>query len=379
MRYSISVAVLFSGFAVILPALASPFAPDVKLKEDPVPSQAQVDKLRSAPDSYKFHFGAGRLYEYKGQYNQARDEYEKAIKSPSCEPSSFKRLALTLLLLRDYGKAIEVITEGSKRFPDSYDMQLAAGYVLQAADKDAPAYISYQRALILKPKDVQSYIALADVCIELDHKEKALEYVNRGITVAPSQMMHYERARVLCWLDRKEEAEADLAANYKSDPLNQDNLALYSDVLLNNRHSDKALALEVYLCMVSGLDYRETAKAKYQIGMMIRSIEPKSVAAAEQNALKKVNETHKQAIVHDVLGDVYLRLNRPQEAEKEYNLAAKLDDKSCVIALHLAELSASKGNMAQAREYLSRAQKLDDKNYREITMRIKELARRLKF
>lgn len=355
-------------------------APSAQALEERVPSAAEVERLlRAGPKTYKAHFSAGRLYESQGLVGQAQDEYRLAIKCAAPQPDAYKRLAQLLLRSRDYGEAIKISTAATKLFPKDYGVWLTAGYVLQNADKIAPAYVFYEKARALKPEEPQTYIALADVCMVLDDKKKALNFINRGYKLAPpTVLMRFERAKVLMWLGKFDEAMVDLAANFKEDPINLGNNRMYSGLLLNQQQPQKALL--VFLCLLPSVEGAEMAKTKYQIGFLVRTLPADKVKVEVDTALGLIHEPAKRAIVHFALGDVLDRLNRSPEAIHHYQAGIKDNPRFARGYLRLGEdLELVKKDYKGAMENYRKASALDkDGKDKEIPLRIKALQKKLK-
>jgi len=368
-------------FAVFLTASLTAAQADPVLtaeKGSDIPTEVEVaNLLKKQPKSYDAHYAAGRLYEARGFYNEAQEEYKKAVSFPGNRPDGYKRLAQLALRSSEYPKAEKAATDGLQRFPKDYGMLLTAGFVLHNQNKLAPALNMYQRARAAKPNDAQICLAIADVLAAMHKPEQALLEIQRFEKLSkPNVLSIYEKAKVLLALKRVDEALTEMDKNFASDPANFANNKLYATTLA--ARGKKAKALEVSLCLLANGVGKEMESAKIRSTNLLTQL-PSDAAPIIAAAENRLRDNKIKARLHFALGDVYDRKEMRELAIKQYQDGLKLNEKFARGHLRLGQdLERHRKDLKGALTAYQRASALDgDKKDREIANSLKDLQKKL--
>ncbi len=346
--------------------------------ESDIPTETQVASLlKKQPKSYEAHYAAGRLYESRGFYSEAQEEYTKAVSFPSSRPDGYKRLAQLALRSSEYPKAEKAATDGLQSFPRDYGMLLTAGYVLHNQNKLPAALNMYQRARAAKPGDAQICLAIADVLAAMHKPDQALLEIQRFEKLSkPNVLSNYEKAKVLLALKRVDEALVELDKNFVSDPANFPSNKLYATTLA--ARGKKTKALEVALCLLANGAGKEMESAKIRSTNLLSQLPPDAgtiIAAAEH----RLSGKNIKARLHFALGDVYDRKEMREQAIKQYQDGLRLNEKFARGHLRLGQdLERHRKDFKAALAEYKRASALDvEKKDREIANSLKDLEKKM--
>ncbi|MBS2007656.1 MAG: tetratricopeptide repeat protein [Cyanobacteria bacterium SZAS TMP-1] len=333
--------------------------------------------LKTAPRDYNTHLTAGKFYQDKGIVGQAQDEFRQAIACKGASPEAYKYLAQLLLKSSDRAEAEKVAKEGVKLFPNDYGMLLTAGYILHNQSKLAEAQQMYEAAARVNPNNGEIYVALADVSSAMNQPQKALQYINKAIALShskPSDLLCYEQAKVLVMLGRFEEAKKPLAENFSRDPLNFKNNKLYLTVLNSQKLAREAL--KVQLCIMVPANKKQMDLAKADIKEMLMTMKEPDAVSAISNAEAAIKDIKLKGRLHFALGDIYDRMNKPEQAIAHYQSGLRFDPTLARGYLRLGEdLETYKKDLPAALKNYEKAYSLD-KNDPEIQLHLQRLKAR---
>ncbi|MBU6454338.1 MAG: tetratricopeptide repeat protein [Cyanobacteria bacterium REEB67] len=341
-------------------------------------SATQIEKLlKSAPEAYSTHLAAGKFYEEKGIIGEAQNEYRTAITCPHPSAEAYKHLAQLLLKSADYAEAEKVARAGLKLFPHEYGMLLTTGYVLHNEHKLGEAAAMYEAAKAVQPNNAEIYIALADVYSAMNQAPRALQYVEKALSLGkPTELTLYEQAKVLILLGRFDQALKPLAANFEANPLNFKNNKLYLNVLTSQKRIKEAFIVQ--LCLLAPANDKEMAVAKASLQDMLRALPEKEAQNGISTAEAAIKEKRLKGRLHFALGDVYDRIGQPQNAIGQYQAGLALDPTLARGYLRLGEdLENFKKDFFGAMKNYQKALSLDGKD-KETTMRINQLKAKMK-
>ncbi|WP_341835937.1 tetratricopeptide repeat protein [Chitinophaga pollutisoli] len=130
------------------------------------------------------------------------------------------------------------------------------------------AETAIQQSLARYPMDVNALGLLAEVKIQLDEHDEALQIVNDTIGIDPTDdRLYYQRARIHLNKEQFDAAEADLRESIRLDPQEASYYAIYAMVLIQRKKFAEALsyaeqALQVDPENVYALNARSTALLK---------------------------------------------------------------------------------------------------------------------
>jgi tetratricopeptide (TPR) repeat protein len=230
------------------------------------------------------------------EFKKAAQNYEQSLLINPNHAATYLRLAELLLVpLKQSERAVSVLTEGRRRYPDAPEFAYYLAIALRESKKAKDAVIMFEEALneaqnaeadFLKPRFYVEYGAAAqeaglyDKAAELFHKAIAMDPANAA---EPYNYLGYMWAEQNSHLDEAEDA------------------------------IKRALQLEpengAYLDSMVWVEYRQ-GKYDQALENLKRAIE---------------NLPREDAVVFEHLGDVYLKLNRVSQALESWQKAKTLD------------------------------------------------------
>jgi len=140
--------------------------------------RAQVHEAMNTP---KDNFNLVGIYFNMQQYDQAINLLEKGLRDGSIdnEQRNWELLAASLQQVRREARAIDVLKEGIKSYPDSGSLYLTIAQIYYSLDKLNESYTYASQAITHKlDKPWQALTFLAYICYELKKLPEALEAIN---------------------------------------------------------------------------------------------------------------------------------------------------------------------------------------------------------
>lgn len=261
--------------------------------------------VKESPQRFDTYELLGELYEQKGDLDRAMALFEHSLLLDSSEPRNHLRLADLLRQQKKYDKAVEMLEQARKKFPDlpfiTYGLALALSQAKRheeslTAFAQAQADAENRNEELLNASFYFTYGAAAEQAGKLD---KAAELLKQSIKLDPNAAQAYNYLGYM-WADRGE--HLDEAGNLikKAVDLDPENGA-YLDSLgwlyFKRGESEKAL---------------------------------KELLRAQENILRE--DKRDDAVVLDHIADTYSKLGKIPEALSYWQKAIALeqDDKTLI-------------------------------------------------
>src|SRR2546423_908144 len=230
------------------------------------------------------------------EFKKAAQNYEQSLLINPNHAGTYLRLAELLLVpLKQSERAVSVLIEGRRRFPDAPEFAYYLAIALRESKKAKDAVIMFEEALneaqnaeadFLKPRFYVEYVAAAQ---EAGLYDKAAELFHKAIAMDPANAAEPYNYLGYMWAEQNshlDEAEDAIKRALQLDPENG-----------------------AYLDSMAWAEYRQ---GKYD--------------QALEN-LKRAGENlpREDAVVFEHLGDVYSKLNRVSQALESWQKAKTLD------------------------------------------------------
>jgi len=230
------------------------------------------------------------------EFKKAAQNYEQSLLINPNHAATYMRLAELLLVpLKQSERAVSVLTEGRRRYPDAPEFAYYLAIALHESKKAKEAVVMFEEALneaqnaeadFLKPRFYVEYGAAAQ---EAGLYDKAAELFHKAIAMDPANAAEPYNYLGYMWAEQNshlDEAEDAIKRALQLDP---DNGA--------------------YLDSMAWVQYRQ-GKYDQALENLKRAIE---------------NLPREDAVVFEHLGDVYLKLNRVSQALESWQKAKTLD------------------------------------------------------
>jgi len=230
------------------------------------------------------------------EFKKAAQNYEQSLLINPNHAATYLRLAELLLVpLKQSERAVSVLTEGRRRYPDAPEFAYYLAIALRESKKAKDAVIMFEEALneaqnaeadFLKPRFYVEYGAAAQ---EAGIYDKAAELFHKAIAMDPANAAEPYNYLGYMWAEQNshlDEAEDAIKRALQLDPENG-----------------------AYLDSMAWVEYRQ-GKYDQALENLKRAIE---------------NLPREDAVVFEHLGDVYLKLNRVSQALESWQKAKTLD------------------------------------------------------
>jgi Flp pilus assembly protein TadD len=204
---------------------------------------------------------------------------------------------------------------------------LAVGQTRRARETAASLVAQY-------PSDPSAHLVLSEVHAALGELEPAQAAADEVVRLAPDDDRgHAQRARVLLRRGRFAEAERAVREALALDPSDAGTHLLRARLLAACERDVPALEA---VGEALRLEPDDTEAHQLRALLLLRT-HPGQWRVSEQTALRAVQLDPDDAVGHAVLGSVYLRSGRPEQAEERFRSALTLDPANALAFHGLAE------------------------------------------
>ena len=249
------------------------------------------------------------------EFKKAAQNYEQSLLINPNHAATYLRLAELLLApLKQSERAVSILTEGRRRYPDAPEFAYYLAIALRESKKAKEAVVMFEEALneaqnaqadFLKPRFYIEYGAAAE---EASLYDKAAELFHKAIAMDPANAAEPYNYLGYMWAEQNshlDEAEDAIKRALQLDP---DNGA--------------------YLDSMAWVQYRQ-GKYDQALENLKRAVE---------------NLPREDAVVFEHLGDVYSKLNRVSQALESWQKAKTLDPSNKNLA---AKIDAQKTRVSK--------------------------------
>lgn len=128
------------------------------------------------PKAYTYPYEIALAYTYQEDYKSAISQLKKIKNYDNIESNYFALLGNNYDYLNKPEEAIKIYDEGLKRFPNSGELYLEKGVVLEFEKKYSEAVKSYEKGIQVAPNYPSNYYRAANLYLNSDNKLAGLIY-----------------------------------------------------------------------------------------------------------------------------------------------------------------------------------------------------------
>ena len=261
-----------------------------------------------------------KLTEAKAAFTRAAANYEQSLLVNPNHAITYIRIAELLLgAVKDPERAVKILTEARRRFPETAEMVYYLGIALREARHIQEAVTTFEEALHEAELDsgqianARFYFDYGATAEQAGLYDKAADLFKKAISLDPTNAAEACNYLAYMWAEQNthlEEAADMIQRAVQADPKNG-----------------------AYLDTLGWLEYRQ-GKYEQALSDLVRAAQ---------------SMPHDDAVVFDHLGDIYLKLNRGQEAVEAWKKGLALDPKNKNLAdkIEQTKTKMSKGGTAQ--------------------------------
>jgi tetratricopeptide (TPR) repeat protein len=255
---------------------------------------------------------------------------QQLIASSPTNPKGYNLLAAALMQsARERGefninqRAEEALTQSLAVAPDNYDALKLHAKLLLTFHRFAEALVVARRAQTFNPQDHDNYGAMTDALVELGEYPLAVEAAQKMVDLRPDTSS-YARVSYLRWLhgDTKGAVDAMRLAAESASPQDPEKVAWchvqLGEALLNlgeQKQAEREFDRAIHIFPGYGMALEAKARAR--------------IAAGDLEGAFKIyrleHERNSSADAALALGELYARMGRADEAQKQYQLFESLE------------------------------------------------------
>jgi len=359
-------------------------------KKDYTAAEPLLQKVvANNPDNYQAWFDLGFVYNAQGNSTESIAAYRRSVaakpdvfesnlnlgislaKTGQPEAEKYLRTATTLkptahvdegharawlslahvLEASKPDEAIAAYQQAAALAPKDPEPHLAAGALLEKANRFADAEQEYKRALAIDPASSEALVGLANISMRGNHLLDAEQALQKIVSLHPDDIQaRLQLARVLSKMGKNDEAAASAQAAIKLDPGNPKIQREMADLDMGAKSYDQAEAIYRSLLNEKASD---PADLHHLLGVAL--LKQRKFPEAEQELLAAVK-------LKPDLGEAYGDLAVAAVENKDYQLAIKAAD---ARAKFLPEIPIGYFLRASAYDHL-RAYKPAAENYHKF-------------
>lgn len=260
-------------------------------------SSLELIKMATAdyPDDAALLTLYGDLLVQHEQIREALDVFARVEAMAPDDPAIQQRLAVSLVLLGDDNRAIELLQEAVKHQPSNYRLWIYLGEFYQRTDDVDNAIANYQKAVEARPDLAETHLKLAHALILNKQEDRGFATLNEAREQHPED---HRLAELLAYASlRESKFDAAVAAFDDADRLirKQD-----SKPILKTFHSSAAIAHQMHGSTNETIRYLNEGMA----------INPSSINEYLQFALRSREKSRRLQVCVDILSAVSARIPR---------------------------------------------------------------------
>jgi len=199
---------------------AFPRDPDVLYAAAKFYSDRSTDALltlrREAPESYQYHQIAAEIFQLRGEYGRAEDQYRQVLKlNPQLRGVHYSLGLLSLHASRDAEarqRARDQFLQELALDPSSAAAEYQLGLLARRSNHLEEAQQRFHRAIRLSPGFADAYVALGKILFSSGNAEESIGLLQKATELdAGNESAHYWLAAAFRHAGRKQEADREAA------------------------------------------------------------------------------------------------------------------------------------------------------------------------
>jgi tetratricopeptide (TPR) repeat protein len=146
------------------------------------------DQRNLSPAAYSL---LGAAEEKNGQTKQAYDTFRQGILSFPNDPENYMNIATLAAQHFNYDLAVQLLTLGIERIPQSYGLYLSRGITYTLKAKFSDAQKDFALAIRMNPNDPQAYLSLGLCLLEKGELKESVQAFTEAVPLEPKDALPY--------------------------------------------------------------------------------------------------------------------------------------------------------------------------------------------
>lgn len=308
--------------------------------------------LQAAPEDGELENLLGQCQESTGQFTEAAQLYESALRHKPDHVSSYVQLAYVLRRrLNQPDQADQIMNELVKTNPQVYQAFLARGRYRQQFDKSPTAADKdFAQALQLAPNEAEVLLANAEAAQERKDRKAAREYLERGCQLHPQEVRMYQGLAWLALWDKDQTTALRwVRQGLEAVPNQRELLWTLADILIQGGDPKDQAEARTVIARLGKSGYPASAIEYLNASLLVRNQQwAEGAQLLERNRSQAAASPQLSRQTDLLLGQCYEHLD---EADRQYDAYRRVlaSDPSSILARQgLAAALASMGKLDEA-------------------------------
>jgi tetratricopeptide (TPR) repeat protein len=321
-----------------------------------------TNALKVDPDMATGYMNRGYVYNDMRLATKAEQDFRKALALNPNYGEAHLGLAYSLLQLRRSQAALNEAQLASKFLPDSDSLHLAKAEAYRQRAMLTNAEQEYRAALKLNPRDLQTYLALADTQYFLHQYQPSADTLTQALSVSDDPMIHAQLARSYARMQQDDQAMHSIESAERTGGRDYRVLLVTADALQILGRRDQAMTR--YSRALETSDDR--LKVRLALGRLFAA-EGKQADAQQEVALGLAEaqvEGNSSISGNDYLdaADILASIHQYVIAQSLYERAQGEGADQVAVAVGMANTSLALGNTRDAEAQLASISSEPDAN-----------------
>jgi tetratricopeptide (TPR) repeat protein len=302
-----------------------------------------------------------RIYREKGDKKKEAEAYTNMLSIAATEEDIVTAVNGAARVLFEMGKserALGLLNEALKKYPESYEMNAATGKIYLAAGQYRNAVKHFEKVLHKKPDEVDILNQIALAYFNLGDESKASQYWNKSFKIKPQQLkektLNYYLNLGVLYMEQKKYLEAAnvfqtaLSLNPKHHKIwtTLGNIYMHTGAYQN---AEKAFKEAIKLSK------DPEVRAGAYMGLVIIYNYMNKPDLALQSIIAGVNEDPQNYMLHRFYGSHFIKIGDLANAESEYEKVISLKNDDWEVMTRLGAIYAEMGRNDDAIAILKRS------------------------
>jgi tetratricopeptide (TPR) repeat protein len=302
-----------------------------------------------------------RIYREKGDKKKEVEAYTNMLDTAATEQDAVSAVNGAARALFEMGKserALGLLNQALKQYPESYELNAATGKIYLAAGQYRNAVKHFEKVLSKKPEEVEILNQIALAYFNLGDETKASQYWNKSFKIKPQQLkektLNYYLNLGILYIEQKKYLEA---ANVFQTALSMNPKHYKIWTTLGNiyMHTGAYQNAEKAFKEVIKLSKDPEVRAGAYLGLVIVYGYMKKEDLALQSIIAGVKEDPQNHMLHRFYGSHFLKIGDLNNAASEYEKVISLKNDEWEVMTRLGGIYAEKGRKSDAIAILKRS------------------------
>ncbi|MBN2180258.1 MAG: tetratricopeptide repeat protein [Deltaproteobacteria bacterium] len=315
------------------------------------------DCVKKSPGKARCHNNLGRSYYREGIFEEAEQEYKKALALDPEYFHAYNNLGSVYASMEKYDEAIEQYQQGLSVNPGSSDLWYNIANIYKVSGYIDEAIQHYQQALSLNPNEARAHYELGGIYLNNDLYEKAEKEYTRALTINPYYIEAYHNlGNVYQKSGRLEEA---MLIYKKVLGLNPEIIESYNNLAILYFKMDQFKESIALLKEALKID-PDNSTVHYNLGNIYHEKGMRDEAIAEYNTSLRNKPDNLNA--HYRLAILYKEAGQFDNAVKEYKEVLKEKPDSIEALNSIGNIHFESGNIDEAINSYRKILEIDPRN-----------------